>query len=243
MPDPPRPRRATLLRFLLLLAIVAAGIVAFRFTPLRAYADIAWIRAQLDAVRARWWAGPAYALLYMAGCLVAFPGSPMSVAGALAFGPWWGILWVVLGSNLGLNATFGVARALGRGWMDEKLKGGRLEQLNARLAEKGLLRVMQLRLIPVIPFNLLNYACGLTQIRWRDYAIGSFLGMLPLNIIYVYFAGILGEALLSTDSTPEARRARWTSIGAALAFFALVSLVPLLVRVLRRRPAERETVD
>lgn len=232
-PSPP-PRTLPALKFALLLALVAAAALAFHFSPLGRSVSLASLRAWLESVRARWWAGPAFALLYTAGCLAAVPGSPMSVAGALAFGPWWGILWVVAGSNLGLNATFLVSRFLGKGWIDQKLHGRRLDDLNARLAEHGLLRVLQLRLIPAIPFNLLNYACGLTRVRWRDYALGSFLGMLPLNIAYVWAAGAVGEALLSSDPSPAARRAKYLSLGLALALFAVVSCIPLIVKRFRR---------
>ncbi|NUN49604.1 MAG: TVP38/TMEM64 family protein [Candidatus Brocadiae bacterium] len=236
--DPAPSRRARTLRLLGLVGLVIAGVVAFRFTPLREYARPEFVRGQIEAVRGEWWAGPAYALVYAAGCLVGFPGTLMTVAGGAAFGPWWGILWVVLGSNLGVNAAFLVARGLGKGWLDEKLKGGRLDALNAKLAGRGLLSVIQVRLIPAIPFNLLNFACGVTKVRWRDYALGSFLGMLPGTVAFVYFSGAVFEALTSGAQTEGARRATWISLGTGGALFVLSLFLPRLLRASGRAPVD-----
>src|SRR5689334_19704116 len=91
-PAAPPPKRSGAWKILLLLAIVVAGIVVFRFTPLKEYAKPAFVKAKLDAVRGYWWAGPVYSLLYAVGCLVGFPGTVVTVIGGAAFGPWWGIL-------------------------------------------------------------------------------------------------------------------------------------------------------
>ncbi|MCE9585000.1 MAG: TVP38/TMEM64 family protein [Planctomycetes bacterium] len=235
VPGPP-PKRGGAWKLLVLFAIIASGFVAFRFTPLAKYAKLSVLQAQLEAFRVHWWAGPVYSLLYAAGCLVGFPGTIVTVLSGLAFGPWWGIVWAVVGSNIGVNAAFWVARLLGKGWLDEKLKGGKLDALNESLAKNGLLRVIQLRLIPAVPFNFLNFACGLTKVRWRDYALGSLIGMLPGTAAYVYFSGVVAQALLSGDSTPEAKRAKWIALGSGLVLLVLVSLIPLIARKLKRTP-------
>ncbi len=229
-PDIVPPRRSGAWKFLLLIALVVAGIVVFRFTPLKDYAQPAFVKAKLDALRVYWWAGPAYSLLYAAGCLVGFPGLLLTVVGGAAFGPWWGILWVVLGSNLGVNGAFWIARFLGKGFLEEKLKGGKLEMLNNKLAARGLASVIQLRLIPAVPFNVLNFACGVTKVRWFDYALGSLIGMLPGTIAFVYFSGAVFEALTSGQQTPEAKRATWISLGVGGAIFVLSFFIPVLLK-------------
>lgn len=235
--DPPAsPRRGGAWKILILLAIVIAGIVVFRFTPLKQYAQPAFVKAKLDAVRGHWWAGPAYSLLYAAGCLVGFPGTVVTVIGGAAFGPWWGILWVVLGSNLGVNAAFLVARTLGKGFLDEKLKGGKLDLLNQKLADRGLASVIQLRLIPAVPFNVLNFACGVTKVRWIDYAVGSAIGMLPGTVAFVYFSGAVFEYLASGHQTPEAKRATYISLAVGGIVFVLSFFIPVLLKKLQRKP-------
>jgi uncharacterized membrane protein YdjX (TVP38/TMEM64 family) len=229
--DPPAlPRRSGAWKFLLLLALVIAGIVVFRFTPLKHYADPTFVKSKLDAVRGYWWAGPVYSFLYAVGCLVGFPGLLLTVVGGAAFGPWWGILWVVVGSNLGVNGAFWIARLLGRGFLEEKLKGGKLEMLNNKLAARGLASVIQLRLIPAVPFNVLNFACGVTKVRWFDYALGSMIGMLPGTVAFVYFSGAVFEALTSGHQTPEAKRATWISLGVGGAIFVLSFFIPVLLK-------------
>jgi uncharacterized membrane protein YdjX (TVP38/TMEM64 family) len=233
-----KPRRGRALGLVALVLLFAGGILAFRFTPLEQYAKIERVRPLLDGVRGHWWAGPTYAAAYGALCVLGVPGTLLTVAGALAFGPWWGVVWVMAGSNLGVNAAFWVARLLGKGWLDEKLKGSRLDALNERLASRGLLRVIQLRLIPAVPFNFLNFACGLSKVRWVHYALGSLIGMFPATVAFVYFTGALGEAILAKDPSPEARRALWISAGAGLAILGVVSLIPAIARRLNRRRSE-----
>jgi uncharacterized membrane protein YdjX (TVP38/TMEM64 family) len=166
--------------------------------------------------------------------MVGFPGTLMTLVGGLVFGPWWGILWVVAGSNLGVNGAFWTARLLGKGWLDEKLKGGRLDALNESLGRRGFLRVLQLRLVPAVPFNFLNFACGLTQVRWPAYAAASAIGMFPATVAYVFFCGVVADSILTQSETPEAKRLKWITIGVALALLVLVSLIPLLARKLKK---------
>jgi uncharacterized membrane protein YdjX (TVP38/TMEM64 family) len=226
-PPPPRPRWLWL-RLGLLAALLVGGVVAFRFTPLREYQDPARAREAADAVRAAPWAPAAAVAAYVALTVVCFPSSIVSILLGAAFGFAWGLPIVVIGSNLGAWAAFALGRALGRDFVESKLgaETSKLRRFDVSIRERGLLRVLQARLFVLLPFILLNYAFGLTPVRFRDYALGSFLGMLPSNVALVLMSSSLAEAWLEQGAIPFP----WIPVAISTALLAGVSVLPLLFR-------------
>lgn len=152
---------------------------------------VAWSqRATLDplAIRNAIAGHPAAPLIFLAVQIVAsllfIPRALLAAVAALLFGVWWGLFWAVLGALLGAIVGFAVARYINSGWLDlESLP--RLGPWLLKAERGGWRAVAALRLIPVFPHSLANYALGLTRIGFWPYAIGSLLGQLPMTIAYV----------------------------------------------------------
>ena len=160
--------------------------------------------------------------LHVVASLTFVPRSLLGFAAGMVFGGWWGLLWAALGSVIGAVAGFLLARYIHGGFF-ERARWARFTALLER-AERGGWRVVTLiRLVPVIPHSLSNYALGLTRLKLRDYALGSLLGQLPLTIAAVEL-GAAGERAMRGAVD-------WllpTIIG--LAALALTVLIPALVR-------------
>lgn len=180
-------RRVRTVGRVLWVLMIAAGLV------------VAWHeRAALDPVALRnQLAGyPATPLVFLALQVVAsllfIPRTLLAVAAALLFGAWWGIFWAALGATLGSVVGFLVARYINNGWLDlENLP--RIGPLLLKAESGGWRAVTALRLIPVIPHSLSNYALGLTRIGLGPYTVGSFLGQMPMTIAYVDLAAAGGR--------------------------------------------------
>lgn len=159
----------------------------------------AWLRsgivmAESPALISEWLAefgvlraGLIYVVLYTVRPLVLFPASVLTIASGLAFGPWLGIVFTIAGENASANLAFAVARWLGGDWMGAR----RLAVLHAwdlRIRENALTSVLLMRLV-YLPFDAVNYGCGLTSMRQRDFAIGTFVGILPGLVSFVLLGG------------------------------------------------------
>jgi len=175
-------RRVRAVGRVLWLVLIGTGLVA------------AWIeRAALDpaAIRDTIAAYPAaplvFLLAHVAASLLFIPRTLLAVAAGLLFGMWWGLFWAALGSVLGAVAGFWIARYVNSGWLVlENLP--RIGPALLKAEAGGWRSVTALRLIPVIPHSLSNYALGLTRLRVWPYAVGSLLGQLPMTVAYVDFA-------------------------------------------------------
>ncbi|MFQ5743065.1 MAG: TVP38/TMEM64 family protein [Acidobacteriota bacterium] len=159
-----------------------------------------------------------YIGIYAIGGLVLFPGAVLSISSGLAFGWKLGFLVVVLGSNLNANLAFALGKLLGRDLV-ELFAGRRLQRFDRKAADHGFKAIFFLRLVPLVPFEALNYGAGLSLIRWRHYAAATFLGMLPGNFAYVYLGGNLNY--------------RSWRFWLAMAALLLLAIVPFSYRRLR----------
>jgi len=159
----------------------------------------------------------AYALL-----TVAFvPGTIPSLAAGLLFGPVWGSLLTVIGATIGATAAFEVARRLGRE-RTRRLMGRRAGALDAWVEDRGIGGVIGLRLVPVVPFNALNYGFGLSSVGRRDHTLGTAIGIVPGTVAFV----ALGDSIT-----------RPGSLGFLLSVGAVLALVAISIVRTRRRPA------
>jgi uncharacterized membrane protein YdjX (TVP38/TMEM64 family) len=169
---------------------------------------------------------PAAPLVFLAVHIVVsltfLPRTLLAFVAGMVFGTWWGLLWASLGGVIGAIAGFMIARYVHAGLFD-RARWSRVTALLERAENGGWRMVTLIRLVPVIPHSLANYALGLTRVRIGDYALGSFLGQLPTTIAAVEL-GAAGERAIRGSGN-------WlwpTIIG--LSALALSILIPALVR-------------
>lgn len=208
---------------ILLLALVIAGItlaVIYR-DALDTDTLQAWVK---DAGAA----GPLlFMLIYALGTLFFLPGSVLTLAGGALFGPVLGTFYNLTGATIGATLAFLAARYLAAGWVEQKT-GGRLQQLKEGVENEGWRFVAFVRLVPLFPFNLLNYALGLTRIRLSHYIIASYLCMLPGGIAYTYLGYAGREAVAGGEGLVQKGLL-------ALALLASVAFLPRLIGRWRQR--------
>lgn len=206
-----------------LVVILAAAALLSRLTPLGAYLTVSGLLDVREMLRASVWAPLLFVALYAGATAVAIPGSALTIAGGAIFGLWFGVLLNTLGANIGANAAFGLARALGREGV-ERIAGRRLQGLDRATAERGFVGLLVLRLIPLVPFNALNVGSGFTAVRWRDYLLATVIGILPGTIVYTFFADAL------VDGTAHASRDASVRLWIAAALFGVLIAVPIVLR-------------
>ncbi|HIJ82143.1 MAG TPA: hypothetical protein HPP76_10600, partial [Desulfuromonadales bacterium] len=173
-----------------------------------------------------------YILIYSLAPVLFLPGLPITIVGGIVFGPFWGVVYTITGATIGASLAFLVARYGARDWISAKLTGPKWEKLDSEVAEHGWKVVAFTRLIPAFPFNLLNYAFGLTKVSFFQYAVTSLICMLPGCIAFIVFSSSLLGLIKGTVS-PTAL------IGVAL--IALVSLLPVVYRKYKGRQAVEES--
>jgi len=176
------------------------------------------------------WAPILFLFLYTSATVLFVPGSLITVAGGALFGPVWGTLWNLAGATLGATLAFVIARYVASDWVAAR-SGERLGRLIRGVEEEGWRFVAFVRLVPLFPFNLMNYAFGLTRIRLRDYVLASFVCMAPGTLAYTYL-GYAGR---------EAASGQVGAIRKALLALALLAAVAFLPRLVRRVKQQRFT--
>ena len=127
------------------------------------------------------------------GAIILFPGTPLTLLSGATLGTFWGSVVSIIGNTLGATAAFLIARFFLKDHVQNKIlvKYKSIEKYESRFLKRGLVTVIILRLIPLFPFNALNYILGVTKVSTKDYIIGTFVGIIPGTIAFVYF----GEAL------------------------------------------------
>lgn len=135
-----------------------------------------------------------FIVLYIVAAVLFLPGSVLTLGAGALFGLFKGSVLVSLGATLGATAAFLTGRYLARDWVTRKIQGNvRFRAIDESVAQEGWKIVLLTRLSPVFPFNLLNYAFGLTQVSLREYIFASWIGMLPGTIMYVYLGALVGD--------------------------------------------------
>jgi len=195
---------------------------------------IAW-RDRFDVAALQTWvegagaAAPlAFIAVYATATVLFLPGAVITMAGGALFGPVWGTLWNLTGATLGASLAFLIARYLGADWVARRA-GPRLSRLNDGVAAEGWRFITFVRLVPLFPFNLLNYALGLTRIPFITYVLASALFMLPGALAFTWLGHAGREALSGGEGTVRA-------ILIALALVATMVFLPRWVRRLKAKP-------
>lgn len=211
---------AVLPRLLIALAIAGA---ALWLTLNRDHLDPALIESSIRDLGL--WAPLAHVVLFAVGTILFVPGAIFGLAGGALFGPLWGTLLNLAGATLGATASFLIARYLAADWVRYKA-GERLERLIVGVEAEGWRFVAFVRLVPLFPFNLLNYALGLTRIPLTHYVLASLVCMAPGTLAYAWLGYAGREALAGNEKAIQ-----YGLI--ALALLAAVAFLPRLIRRLR----------
>lgn len=222
-------RTTTLIRLAACLALLAVAVSGFVLLPVKDY---------LEAVL-RWvqdigpWGAVVLGLIYIPACLFFVPGSLLTLGAGFVFGVLWGTVIVSLGSVAGATAAFVTGRTLVRGLIEERVAASpKFAAIDRAVADQGFKIVLLTRLSPVFPFNLLNYAFGLTRVRLKDYVLASWIGMLPGTFMYVY----LGSAVKNLADLLAGRvEGGWEqNVLFAVGLIATIAVTVYVTRIARR---------
>lgn len=175
------------------------------------------------------WAPFCFFALKVITVIFALPSAPVTMAGGLLFGLFEGLLINIVAATTGAAVTFALSRIVGREEVEKRL-GGRLQALDQKLANHGLWAMLFVRLVPLFPFNAINYGAGLTKISFRAYFIGTLIGIIPGATVFTMLGVAAQEASLLKASV-------------ALGALGLLSLLPVWFRPHRSIPDTDGTVD
>lgn len=212
---------------ILLVLVVVVVVLAIIYLPLQPALD--WVEGLGP------WGPVALGVIYVLSCVLFVPGFILTVGAGFLFGVVQGTIIVSVGSTIGATLACLVGRYLARNWVSKLVEGNaRFAAVDAAVAREGFKIVLLTRLSPVFPFNLLNFAYGLTRVPIGQYMLASWIGMLPGTVMYVYF-GSVAEDVASVGSG-EKTTAEWvlTLVG----FAAAVVVTILVTRVARRALAD-----
>jgi len=133
-----------------------------------------------------------FAIAYIAACVLFMPGFILTLGAGFAYGVIKGTLLVSISSILGASAAFLTGRYFARGWIEKKIEGNiKFKSIDSAVEKEGFKIVFLTRLSPLFPFNLLNYAYGITKVKLSHYFFASWIGMLPATVMYVYLGSLL----------------------------------------------------
>ncbi len=209
-----------------MLRIVAAAVLVAAITWAifdRDSLDSATIEAGMQGLGP--WAPVVFMALWVVWALLFLPGAVLGLAGGVLFGPVWGVVWSLAGATMDATLAFLVARYLASDWIARK-SGGRLKRLLDGVEDEGWRFVAFTRLVPIFPFNLLNYALGLTRIRLTHYVVATVVCMLPGTIAITYFGYAGREAAAGGEDLIQKGLL-------GLGLLAIVAFLPSFIRRLR----------
>ncbi len=219
--------RAVLVRLAILLAIVAAAVVLAWRLGVFDLRDPHQLAAAVRRARGVSGIAPLFVVVYAVVATFGLPATPFTLAGGAIFGTVLGSVLNWCGAVLGAMGSFTLAKVLGRDAL-RRLLGTRADTLDGLVERGGFATMFRLRLLPVVPFNVLSFAAGIAGVRVRDYALGTALGIVPGTIVYTYFA----DSLIS--GAAGASRAAFARVGVAAALLLALSFAPTLLRRFRR---------
>jgi uncharacterized membrane protein YdjX (TVP38/TMEM64 family)/rhodanese-related sulfurtransferase len=181
------------------------------------------------------WAPMLFIILYALATVLFVPGSAFSLAGGAIFGPLWGTIWNLTGATIGASLAFLAARYLASDWVAKK-SGNRFGRVMRGVDAEGCRFVAFVRLVPLFPFNLLNYALGLTRIRFGIYIVTSAICMVPGAFAYTWLGYASRQAMTGGEDLLR-------DVLIAIGVLAGVALLPRLVRRFRAEPSFIESAE
>ena len=182
------------------------------------------------------WGPVAFIVTYNLATVLFIPGSVLTLGGGVIFGLWWGSVYVFVAASLGATFAFLIGRYLSRDRVVKYMEAHpKFKALDRAVSQEGFKIVFLTRLCPLFPFNLLNYALGITQVSLKDYVLGSF-GMIPATILYVYSGSLVGDIAAIGATTgytnPQASAVKW--LINIISFSATVAVTVYITRIARK---------
>jgi phospholipase D1/2 len=180
-----------------LFAMIALS-AAWRWTPLGEWVNLEVLRAWGMAIRGSPWAPVMVVALFVAGGLVLLPVTLLILATALTFSPLPAFFYALAGALASAVLTYAGGHFLGKDAV-RRLAGSRLNKLSRQLAQRGLIAVLLVRFLPIAPFSIVNLVAGASHIHFRDFFLGTMLGMGPGILAITVFENSLRRALTDPD--------------------------------------------
>ncbi len=223
------PQTGSRLKILLGVVGVGALVLAARY-----FDAPALLRSALDAIaHLGVWGLILFAMLYVTATVLFLPGSILTLGAGAVFGLARGFVIVSTSATLGATAAFLVGRYLARDWIAKKIEGNpKFTVIDGAVAREGWKIVALLRLSPVVPFNVLNYAFGVTRVSLRDYVLASWIGMMPGTLMYVYLGSIAGDLASAGVGRAQRSPAEWALY--AVGLVATIVVTVFVTRLARR---------
>lgn len=223
-------KRGVALKWKVVLGIMlaAALVAAARFFHVQ---DL--LSAALEWIRGLGTMGPViFVVTYILASVFFLPGSVLTLGAGAIFGVVKGSIIVSIAATLGAASAFLVGRYLARGWVEKKIEGNeKFKAVDETVAREGWKIVGLTRLSPIFPFNLLNYAYGITKVSLRDYFLASWIGMLPGTIMYVYIGSLAGDLATLGTGNGSATTAQW--VLRVVGLLATVAVTVYVTRIAR----------
>ncbi len=211
-------------KLLILAGIVVAIVLIFRFTPL-SISDFTPTNVKNFILKFGLWAPIMFIIIYaLRGAILVLPVGVMSLAGGLAFGKWLGTIYILIGATLGASLSFVIARYFGRQFIESFswLHKGKIKSFDDGIEKNGFRMMLFIRLIPLFQYDAVNFGSGLSKMKFRDFVLGSFIGMVPGGFINA----MLGSSLENIISV---------QFFAALGFFILLMFIPTIYKAIKKK--------
>ncbi len=178
------------------------------------------------------WGALVFIALYILATVLFVPGSILTLGAGALYGVAWGSVYVSIGSTIGATAAFLIGRYAARDWVARRIEGNtRFQAVDRAVGGQGFKIVGLMRLSPVFPFNLLNYALGTTRVGLRDYFFGSWMGMMPGTVMFVYLGSLAGDLARLGVGGSDRGAGEWILLTAGLA--ATVAVTVYITRISR----------
>lgn len=181
--------------FLTVFCIVVTGLAVYFLGGINPQQLQGW----LDQVGI--WAPIVYIIIYTLATLLVLPSTALNLTGGAIFGPWLGTIWTSIAAIIAAVVSFAFTRTIGRELIARRL-AGRWQAMDAEMRQGGLFYMFAIRLLPIIPYGLVNFAAGLTSIRFRDYLLGTLLGTVPGVLPFVMLGSSGLQAMRTGDVMP-----------------------------------------
>ncbi|MEE8526382.1 MAG: TVP38/TMEM64 family protein, partial [Thermoanaerobaculia bacterium] len=187
------------------------------------------------------WGPVVFIVGYAVGTVAFVPGSILTMASGAIFGLVYGTIYTIIGAIVGVTIAFLVARFVVRRQIEDKIAGNeKFAAIDRAIAAQGGKIVFLLRLSPAFPYNLLNYALGLTKVPLLQYVLAS-VGMLPGTFLYVYYGKAIGSlSAIAAGEAPEHGNEQWAFL--ALGLIATIAVTAVVTKIARRALAEAADV-
>ncbi|MEA5497843.1 TVP38/TMEM64 family protein [Limnoraphis robusta] len=181
--------------FLTLICIFATAIAVYLLGGLDPEKIQIWLQ------KAGIWAPVIYIIVYTLATILILPSTALNLTGGAIFGPWLGTVWTSIAAIIAAIIAFTFTRTIGRNWVAKKLTG-RWQAMDAEMQQGGLFYMFAIRLLPIIPYGLVNFSAGLTSVSYKDYIIGTMLGTIPGVLPFVMLGSTGLKALRTGDVLP-----------------------------------------